>query len=138
MHSNNVLFQRATKSGTRQITSSNVNPKVRRQIRATVLALAAKVGGYDPTTGIAVCVGCGRKVMEQDIHMGHVDSDKNGGHYWPHNLLPLCGNPCNRRMGAAHMMDTLTPRYDARADWDGELVADPGARPDGEWLPPTR
>lgn len=129
---------------------TDVRSTVRRRHVATVLALAASVGMSDGST-YAVCVACGQRAEanagQRDpgrLEMGHVIPEAMGGRACPCNYLPQCG-ACNGALGDVPMLSALTPRYDARASWQGDLLPDPG-RHDGtddmrgpaHWLPPTR
>lgn len=111
----------------RKVTGS----KVQRQIRATVLALAALTGHSDGATWV-VCVGCAQRAIVggapssmDTFNMGHVVADACGGGFCPCNLLPLC-RQCNADMGEATLTDVLVPHYDNRSMWDGKLSLDPG------------
>ncbi|QMP84154.1 HNH endonuclease [Streptomyces phage Coruscant] len=105
--------------------------RTQRRIRATVLALAALTGHSDGATWV-VCVACGERAVVggapsamDTFNMGHVVADACGGGYCPCNLLPLC-RQCNADMGDDTLTDVLTPHYDNRSIWNGELSADPG------------
>jgi len=122
---------------------------IQRRIRTTVLALAALTGHSDGATWV-VCVACGERATVggsptamDTFNMGHVVADANGGGYCPCNLLPLC-RQCNADMGDDTLTDVLTPHYDNRSIWNGEMSSDPGLssapsaqRGKARWMAPT-
>jgi len=125
-------------------TRASLNSNMRRRVTLTVLALAAQSGHGDGKTSVE-CVACGLPAIvgmtnsnPRAFNLGHVLADSKGGAYCPCNLLPLC-RLCNEDMGDAHMESVLTPRYDPRPLWDGNLMWDGGERESvaREWLPPT-